>query len=351
MNTQDYINRLHKYNINIQVVEEYKNCSTPIAHICPVCNRTDWLVQPQHVWSRRATKCNRCAGRNEWDAVKYSNEALKYNIKVVGKYINTITAIEHICPSCGREDWMVIPNTVIQGKARFCKQCADNLRKAFTPMQYKETVYNKFNIIVLDNYINNYTPIRHICPMCNRNDWKVAPHDLLRRGFCVCNKCIQNSKESVLAYVLKQVACKEFSSAIEEFDAGFRGPSGRISLYDIYIPELNLLIECQSEFHDSEIRQRIDKDKKEFAIKHGYKFLALDSRKVGILDAIQMLLPHINSIPKYIDLSRNSKDSNIVHAQTMLDNGYSIRDIAEITGYKTKTLYTYIGNGKLKKKQ
>lgn len=349
--TQDYINRLHEYNINIRVIGEYINCSTPITHECPICKRLDWMAQPQHIWSRRATKCNRCAGRNEWDADKYIKLANSKGIRVIGKYVNTHIAIAHKCPSCGKEDWMVTPSSLISGRSNMCIQCNNKLKIKYTPESYREFIYKKYGVNVIGDYINSYTSIAHECPICKRKDWMVQPKEMVRkrRHIAICNDCNCTLAESTIANIIKQVVRNNFHEYTFEYDAGFITRLGKKSLYDIYIKDINTLIECQSEYHDTFRRQDIDIDKKKFALDNGYSFIEIDSREDSILQAIQKLIPEITDIPEYIYEEIKNKYESIVCAQHMINNGYCINDVAEATGLKVNTIRTYISMGKLSK--
>lgn len=147
-----------------------------------------------------------------------------------------------------------------------------------------------------------------------------------------------------MATTLKQVLKIYFPNTIWEYDIGFRGEKGGKSSYDIYIPEINLLIECQSEYHDVEEQIKLDRNKKEYAIRKGYDFIAIDYRDFSPLKAIQLFIPNIKSVPDYVDYTKNSKINwDIEKAQYLLDKTeLSQKEIAEVVGATLPSFYSAV---------
>ena len=154
-----------------------------------------------------------------------------------------------------------------------------------------------------------------------------------KRFHFICPECSRQVLESNMASILKQVFKYEYPNTIWEYDAGFRTSKNGISKYDIYVPRLNLLIECQSIYHDDEESKIRDKIKRKFAIENGYRYMELDNRKYSPLEAIQIFFPHIKEIPDYIDLNTNTlRNWDIKEAQKLLNKGYTYLEVAEEVG-------------------
>jgi len=148
-----------------------------------------------------------------------------------------------------------------------------------------------------------------------------------------CPECSREYMESNMATTLKQVFKHKYPDTIWEYDAGFRTNKNGISRYDIYVPNLNLLIECQSEYHDNEIRKARDKLKKQFALDNNYNFIELDYRDYSPLEAVQMFFPHIKEIPKYVDFTKDTiKNWDVKKAQKLLNEGHTFMDVANEVG-------------------
>lgn len=161
-----------------------------------------------------------------------------------------------------------------------------------------------------------------------------------KRFYFICPECSRQVLESNMASILKQVFKYEYPDTIWEYDAGFRTNKNGISKYDIYIPRLHLLIECQSVYHDDEESKIRDKLKKEFAITNNYKYMELDNRNYSPLEAIQIFFPYIKEIPDYIDLNTNTlRNWDIKEAQKLLNQGKTFKDVANMIGTTYIAIY------------
>jgi len=166
-----------------------------------------------------------------------------------------------------------------------------------------------------------------------------------------CPNCSNEQKESIMATTLKQVLKYEYPSTEWEFNAGFRTSKNMPSRYDIYVPHLNnLLIECQSEYHDNPEKQKLDKLKKEYAIKSRYNYLAIDKRDYSPLEAIQIFFPEIKEIPDYVDITKDTmRKWDLEEAQELLNEGYTYQEVADIIGTGYSNIQGHVFRGVLKK--
>jgi len=166
----------------------------------------------------------------------------------------------------------------------------------------------------------------------------------------MCAVCSNNVTESAMATVLKQVLKYE-CNAVCEYDAGYRGVNGGISKYDIYIPDFKgfkVLVECQSRYHDNYANMNNDTLKEKYALKNGYKLIALDSRDYTPLEAIQKFLPQAKKIPYYVDMSvGNKKIFPIKEAQDLLNEGKTYNEISNILGVYYTTIANQVRKGNL----
>ena len=278
----------------------------------------------------------------------YKAKANKLGITVNETYRGVRVKIAHTCNTCKRQDWMITPNYVLSGKAKECMNCSNERRRKFDAQSYKNIVMELKGIVVLGEYINNYTPINHICPICNRDDWKVAPKDMLdTQTGLLCHRCSAEQGESIMATVLKQVLKHEYPLTKIECDLGYRGVNGGISRYDIVVPELALVVECQSEFHDGQYKSSNDKLKKKYAMDLGYRFMELDSREYTGILACRVFFKDMYEIPEYVVLEKSKRSYRLEEAQSLSYQGKKLQEIVEVTGYKLSTLLHYIKTGRL----
>jgi len=159
-----------------------------------------------------------------------------------------------------------------------------------------------------------------------------------------CPECMTEYTESIMATTLKQVLRYEYSHTKWEYDAGFKINKSN-SKYDIYVPELNLLIECQSEYHDDPKRIETDKLKKQFAIDNEYEYIAIDNRDFSILDILRFFVPRIDKIPDYVQMNKNTiRDWNSEDAQELLNNGHTYTETADILEITIGAIHSAIAN-------
>jgi hypothetical protein len=170
------------------------------------------------------------------------------------------------------------------------------------------------------------------CLKGRHNDYLRVIGVAKRYGFR-CPECSKESLESIMATVLKQVLKHEYPETEWEYDAGFKTDKNYTSRYDIYVPFFNLLIECQSVYHDDEESNIRDKLKKQFAIDNNYNYIELDCREYSPLEAIQMFFPYIKEIPEYVEFDKNTlRDWDSKTAQKLLNNGCKYTEVADVVG-------------------
>lgn len=187
------------------------------------------------------------------------------------------------------------------------------------------------------------------CSEGKHDDYKREIYNSLKCDFR-CPDCSNEQKDSIMATTLKQVLKHEYPDTKWEYDAGFRTLKNYIGRYDIFVPFLNnLLIECQSEYHDNPKQQKIDKLKKQYALNNGYNYMAIDKRDYTPLEAIQIFFPNIKEIPDYVDISKDTSIYwDLEKAQELINKHIPQKIIAEILNIPYATLQGGIERDNLK---
>lgn len=106
-----------------------------------------------------------------------------------------------------------------------------------------------------------------------------------------CYHCSIRRQVSYLHAVFVTTARKVFPESKAEYDAGFKGPKGCPSKYDLMIPSFrgkDTLFEFQSRLHDG--KELHDMRKKQHALENGYGFIAIDSRDITPRQAVKKYL-------------------------------------------------------------
>jgi len=331
-------------------MDKYNGYHNSIQHKCE-CGNEEWYPSPASVLMGR--KCKICSTKEKTKnqtktSEKYILEVynINPNIIVLEPYIDAMTKIRHQC-ECGNSYWCVSPSNVLIG--RKCKICGTKRyakTNTRTHEQYCQEVYNlvgdEYTVLGKYSLVTNYIKMRH--NICN-HEWDIQPNSFLNIG-TRCPRCANERNESVMAITLKQVLKYYYKNTEWECDVGFRGLSGGVSRYDIFVPELtNLLIECQSEYHDDPKKQILDKLKKQYALDSKYNYLAIDNREYTPLEAIQIFFPKFKEVPEWVDVSMRYIKStwDVSKAQNLLNEGYTIPKIGDMLNVSSIKLQSGIG--------
>lgn len=325
---EDYLNELKFLNINIRVIGYYVNTDTKIAHECPVC-KNEWMISPHDVLQGVKT-CSHCRGNATYTHEDYlsvlKNKGI--NIEVLGIYKATNKKLLHRCPDCG-EPYNVLPASIISGKAKRCSNCKKTKLK--THKEYIENIkLLEIPIKVIGEYSGSNTLIYHQCPICKRKDWLIAPNSILS-GQKMCNSCRNKQIESLHATVLKQIWKHYNHNVVWEDPSCINSKTKRPLETDIVDHKLKISVEIQSSYHDNKKQKQKDQYKKEYWENKGYIHYQLDIRDYTILEMINIFFPDIDRIPRWIDLTGKITRRNwsILEAQKLLDDGYTIKQVAK----------------------
>ena len=178
---EQYESKLYDINPNIRVVDNYINSTKKIAHKCLIDGYI-WNASPCHIL--RGEGCPKCAGHIKKTHDEYIEDVAKINptIEVLGRYINNKTKILHRCLADNYE-WLVTPNHILKGRG--CPICANNQRR--TQEEYVEdlAIINP-DIVVMGEYVNAVTKIRHKCRKCGM-EFDMTPYLTLKGCGCRCD--------------------------------------------------------------------------------------------------------------------------------------------------------------------
>jgi len=334
---------------------------------CIDCGKKKWISLSN--LKKNKVRCKECgiiyARRNS----KILDDEIIERLKPIGiklleiKRTKTSLMVRTTCIDCGKdkENFISLSTITTKGEGMRCISCGDknrNIIKTF-PNENKNFINNdKYNWSKQWDYINNKerTPENtysktsqeyyFICENCGESFLKGLSH--IRNEGVFCNDCVMLQVESKMASALKQVFRHEYPDTIWEANLGAKYKNNLP--YDIYVPTLNLIIECQSEYHDNEAQKKKDIIKKTYAIEHKYNFVEIDHRDYkNILDAIQVFFPHIKEIPEYIKFFEGVKRNwDLEKVQWYLDNTeLTYGEIADKMGINSNIISSTVHNGSL----
>lgn len=175
---------------------------------------------------------------------------------VVDKYINNRTKIWFFHLPCGHYKHAQ-PNHVLKNQA--CKECgmrnwADTRIKSHD--EFVEDLYNVFGdeYTVLSYYTYSKAPIKIKHNLCG-HIWTTTPNPLLKDHGCpYCANRKSKGEKFIEDYLTNLNIRFETQKKYE----GLVGLGNGLLSYDFYLPNYNLLLEYQGEFHDGTANQQTE---------------------------------------------------------------------------------------------
>ena len=240
----EFINLINSKRDDILILENYKGSNIKILVKCKTCGH-EWLITPSHLLNDGRT-CPNCTGTIKTNE-RFVKELQKVNPNIEPKetYKKNSEKILCKCKLCGHE-WRVTPNNLIS-KGCGCPLCATkkiNKKNTLTSEDFfKKTEFKKnLNIKILDTeYKNAKTKMKVSCNICGY-EWEMLPSNILS-GYG-CPKCHISKMENDIKKFFEDEKVKHLWQVRNDTFKWLEKQS-----LDFYLPEHDLIIECQGEQH------------------------------------------------------------------------------------------------------
>lgn len=256
--------------------KEYKNCETKLRVKCPKEHEYEVTF---HNFKNGSSRCPKCA------KIKYTIDDVKKYVEKQGykllsdKYEEIRDRIMVQCPNGHIYEVQYscfLGNSKRKGNR--CAYCNGNGKLSY---EYVKEQIEKVGYKLLSNeYINSR---RKLLIQCNKGHEYEATFPSFQNGRrCpICN--ISNGERKIM----KWLDDSAINYIYEKMFYGLIGLGGRNLSYDFYLPNYNLLIEYQGEFHDGTVtgnhkyifdlekQQEHDRRKREYAENNGYELLEI----------------------------------------------------------------------------
>ena len=143
---EEFTEKLHAIQPDIEVVGKYINSTTKIAVHCKKCDNR-WLVVPSSLL--RGTGCPKCNKRYRRKPAEFAAEvrAINPHIRVLSPFINTHEKVQVRCERCGNE-WLADPNGLLKGND--CPVCGHSSTSIA-----EQLLFNAFVFLVGENNVLN----------------------------------------------------------------------------------------------------------------------------------------------------------------------------------------------------
>lgn len=233
---EEFIQRLHQINANIEVLKHYTSAHTKIKCRCKKCGY-EWTSQPMNLLKGHG--CPKCVGlakptHEEFMKKFYKKNKHAQDIEILGTYVNANTRIKCKCKIDGYE-WSPKPNHLLTGYG--CPKCAGKMKPTHEEFIQRLQQINP-DIEVLGTYINIKTKIKCRCKI-DGYEWYTKPGVLLRGSGCP--KCKISRGEKRIVQYLDNLRLNYFYD--EPYFKDLVGTGGGLLRPDIIIPSLKIWIE------------------------------------------------------------------------------------------------------------
>lgn len=240
---QEFLDDLQSITENIIILtseDKYINGSTKVLCKCKI-DGYEWLALPSALL--RGEGCPKCYGYISEEEFRDNLSHENCNVVLYDKYLGSKTKTKFKCLIDGYV-WETTPYHILHNSG--CPMCASRKqseRQTFSHEEYIKRLKEITNsIIPIEKYLRNDVPILHKCLNCN-HEWQVSPYSLIteRTGCPKCNctkgenRIIKFLEDNNIDYVFQ----KKFDD-LKYVNYLF---------YDFYIPNYNVLIEYDGEFH------------------------------------------------------------------------------------------------------
>lgn len=246
--TDDFKNEIKKIHPNIEIIGEYISVNKNIKCRC-LLDGYEWNANPKNLLNGEG--CKKCASIKNGIFCRHTQEWFDEKMKKIHPNIEVLTPYitikDKVKCKCLLDDyiWETTPDALINNKTG-CVKCSnrrtgERCRKTNKEFLEQLKLINP-NIIPLEEYIDDHTKIQCKCKIHNYI-WSVAPNKILRR-YTGCPKCSASGSENKLNFILEKWGYRY------EIEKKYDDCKDQKCLpFDKYLPDFNILIECDGEQH------------------------------------------------------------------------------------------------------
>ena len=273
--------------MDVRILGEYQNFKSKIETKCNVCG---------HIWQPQAGNlaigegCPECAAKKRAERNRSQRKThaefieqmktIAPNIEFTSEYETAIKKIGCKCNECGHE-WTAKPTNLLSGFG--CPKCyalrRGSIRRGSHDRFIEKMNKRNPNVEILSTYSRIHDKVSCKCKKCG-SEWWAEPGNLLAGSGCP--SCKESRGEKAIRSILHEICVPcEYQKKYPEL----LGVGGSQLSYDFYLPDDNLLIEFQGEYHDNtsnrqsieefDIQREHDKRKREYANNNGIHLLEI----------------------------------------------------------------------------
>lgn len=281
---EEFLQQMQKINDNIEIFSKYETCNTIISCRCKICGY-EWETKADNLLQSKG--CKQCSFNKMREIrLKSHDQFIKdvykvnKNIEILSKYSGAKNNVECKC-LLHNTKFDISADHLLKGKTG-CRDCINikfHLSGLKSHQQFMDDLKSiNGNIEVLGEYDGAKVPIKVKCLKCG-HIWNPIADSLLHGYGCPHCRSSKGEEKIELYLTTRQI---KFESQKKFEDLRNALPLS----YDFYLPEYNMLIEYQGQFHDG-TASMVDKNKyfekqkyndtlkRQYAINHNYNLLEI----------------------------------------------------------------------------
>lgn len=269
-----------------------ENKNTQIVYNCDYCHKP-FLVRKSKVKKRNngitkslccSVSCSQNIQKPKWDDICKMFKDKCYDLKST-EYIKSKEKLEYVCLKHKEKGSQFITyNNLKNGFG--CKYCGIESTKNHLKLNFKDVkeifLNNDMKLLDEQEYYNNTQKLAYICVHHPEHGVQYMSTSNAYKNHCPF--CKKSKGEDIISKYLLSNKIKFISQYKFKDLKGVKG--GKLS-YDFYLPDYNLLIEYQGEFHDGNVNDKIqtyndlviqkehDYRKKKYAENHNIQLLEI----------------------------------------------------------------------------
>lgn len=251
---EEFLMEIEKMNPTYSVLSEYVNIDTNVHCFCNIHN-IDFYSTPYNLLKGKCG-CEVCrrekiGNKNRKTKDEFIKQLMKINdkIEIIGEYTNCKDKIQCRC-QIHNEFFEITPDHLMGGETG-CQSCID-IKQHNAGLKSHDTFLNQIkainpNLNILGRYDGSHVRIEVECLNCG-NIWTPFAGSLVS-GFG-CPRCASSKGEKKIKTFLESY---NITFTPQKTFKGLVGVGGKLLSYDFYLPDFNLLIEYQGQFHDGTV--------------------------------------------------------------------------------------------------
>lgn len=270
---ETFYKKVESIGSDFEILGEYVKMGVPIKVRCKLCGMESYK-DPR--WLVKYPRCTDCNSERRRYLKSRTVETISEKYDILDDFEHPSDWIHVRCKRCGRIQYRRV--SYLRDRNAYCIDCSE--KALITDDEFRKRLQSLTdNIHPVNAYHGMWNPILFKCSECGKQFIK-APFYVLHAP--KCPQCQRYRGEAKIALFLDR---NNINFSQQKDYSDLIGTGGGKLKFDFYLPDYNLLIEYQGEFHDGTMNKFVsdrypyvhehDKLKREYVKKHSINLLEI----------------------------------------------------------------------------